>query len=485
MRSLFSSATSGNPGIHRWAVGSIAEYMLFVCFNALILPVFSTGFGLDPVLVGWALMLPRLTDAVIDPWLGNLTDHARTRWGRRRPFMAGAALVGAAMVVLIWMPSPEWSKTLQFGWLLAASIILYACYGLFSMSHMALGYELSDDYHVRVRIMAVRGAYFAIAAMAGGWLYWLALRPVFGGEINGVRWVSVGMAVALLAAAAVPVLTCRERFLRPPTAHPPLFKAIRSAIAIRPFAILLVVRIFQTLGGTLYGTMAFYITVYSVCGGDKDTATSLSGINGMVGFAVAFALVPAATWLSRRLGKRRGLIFGYAAAALGAAVLPFFALPGHPYLLLAHMILFGALGAVLTLFNNAVMPDICDLDELQSGERREGLFAAVQGFVSKIENSLCILLGGYLLSMSGFDAQAAQHAVQQAPEVIERLRWLAFTPNIVFAVVATIVVLRFPLTPQRMEEVRRLLTERRAAAQPTADPAPLPAAAPARACPAV
>lgn len=460
-----SDIRSAGPGIHRWAVGSIAEYLLYVCFNALILPVFTTGFGLDPVMVGWALMLPRLTDAIIDPWLGNLTDHTRTRWGRRRPYMAGAALVGAVMVVVLWLPSPEWPKTLQFGWLLAASTILYACYGLFSMSHMALGYELSDDQHVRMRIMAVRGVYFATAAMAGGWLYWLALRPVFGGEIHGVRWVSIGMAALLLAAAAVPVLTCRERFLRPSRQHPPLFAAIRSAIAIRPFAILLLVRIFQTLGVTLYGTMAFYITVYSVCNGDKNTATSLSGVNGMVGFAVAFALIPVSTWLSRRLGKRRGLILGYAAAALGAVVLPLFALPGHPYLLLAHMILFGALGAVLTLFNNAVMPDICDLDELQNGERREGLFAAVQGFVSKIENSLCMLLGGYLLSMSGFDAQAAQHAVQQAPEVIDRLRWLAFTPQIAFALIAALIAFRFPLTPQRMDEVRRLLAERRAAAQ--------------------
>lgn len=458
--------TASPRTLHLWGIGGMADYMLFVSFNALILPVFTTGFGLSPVLVGWALMLPRITDALVDPVLGHLSDDTHTRWGRRRPYLFGSSLLGAAVVVAMWWTSPEWSQWTQFAYLLVCSILLYFCYGVFSMTHVAFGYELSDDYHLRTKVMAIRGFYFSIAALAGGWLYWLALRPVFGGEITGIRWISAGIAAVILVAGLIPFFCCRERFQQANRRHVNLWQAIRATLRVRPFVIILLLRVAQTLGGSLYGAVGFYIGVYSVCQGDKSTFTSLAGINGMVGFAAAFALMRLAPWLSHRLGKQRGVIWGFGAAFLGSVLMPFFMRPGHPYLLLAHMIIFGLAGAVLALFMAAVMPDICDIDELQSGERREGLFSAVMSFVSKIENSICILLGGYLVSFAGFDTKLATHMAQQPQEVLDRLRLFGFTPAILFSGVAFLIACYFPVTEKMMADVRARLQERRAAAAP-------------------
>jgi hypothetical protein len=213
---MIPAYSAANRTLHLWGVGAMADYMLFVSFNALLLPIYTTGFGLSPVLVGWALMLPRVFDALVDPVIGHVSDNLRTRWGRRRPFLLGAALLGAVLVMTLWWPSRDWPPALQFAHLLANSILLFVCYGAFSMTHQALGYELSDDYHVRTRVMAVRAFYFSLAALAGGWLYWLALRPVFGDEITGIRWVSAGMALVVAGAGLVPVLACRERFHHAP-----------------------------------------------------------------------------------------------------------------------------------------------------------------------------------------------------------------------------------------------------------------------------
>jgi GPH family glycoside/pentoside/hexuronide:cation symporter len=455
-----------NRTIHLWAVGGMADYMLFVSFNALILPIFTTGFGLSPVLVGWALMLPRVFDAFVDPIIGHLSDNLHTRWGRRRPFMLGASVLGAVLVMAMWWPSRDWSSGLQFAWLLACSILLFICYGAFSMTHVALGYELSDDYHLRTRVVAVRSFYFALAALCGGWLYWLALRPYFGNEITGIRWVSVGMAAVILMAGLIPVVGCRERFTNVHPRHVHLWTAVRTTLKNRPFVIILLLRIAQTLGASLYGALSFYIGAYCVCAGDKSLFTSLAGINGLVGFAASLALVPLSARLSRRLGKRLGLLYGFTAAFLGAVLLPFFARSGHPYLLLTHLVAFGCANLVLTMFMSAVMPDICDLDELESGERREGLFSAVMSFVSKIENSLCMLLGGYMVAFSGFNTHLAQQMVQQPPEVLIRLRWLGFTPAIVFTGLALAIAFFFPLTRTVMDDVRLQLEARRAVRNP-------------------
>jgi len=453
--------TASSRSIHLWAVGGMADYMLFVSFQALIMPIFTTGFGLSPVLVGWALMLPRLFDALIDPMLGHFSDNLHTRWGRRRPFLFGTSILGAFIVMVMWWPSQAWAPWLQFMHLLIASIVLYFCYGLFSMTHVALGYELSDDYHIRTKVVAVRALYFSVAALAGGWLYRLALCPVFGNEITGIRWISVGMAAVILVAGLTPVFTSRERFQNVNRKHVNLLNAMRTTLKIRPFVIVLLLRVFQTLGVSLYGAMSFHIGVYSVCQGDKSMFTSLTGIAGIVGFFYSFAMVPLSAWLSRRLGKRQGIIWGYGAVFLGAIVLPFFARPGLPYLLLAHMSIFAFFNIVVTMFMASVMPDICDIDELESGSRREGLFSAVMSFVSKIENSICMLLGGYLLAMSGFNTQLAKQMGQQAPEVLSNLRWLGFTPYIVFSGVAFFIALRFPITQKMMEDVHAGLAARR------------------------
>jgi glycoside/pentoside/hexuronide:cation symporter, GPH family len=452
-----SPYSASNSTIHFWAVGAMSDYMLFVAFNALILPIFTTGFGMDPRMVGWALTLPRIADALIDPLLGHFSDNLRSRWGRRRPLLAISALLGAAMLVLMWWPSRDWGEMAKFAWLLGTSILLYFSYGMYSMSHLALGYELSDDYHIRTRVMAVRGMYFSITAMAGGWLYWLALRPQFGDEITGIRWISVGLAAVIVGATAITIRNTQERVQYTNRTHVPLWPAIRAALRIRPFVIILLLRIAQTLSVSLYASIGFFIGAYYVCGGDKALYSSLSGINGMVGFATAFALVPLSTWLSRRLGKRDGIIWGFVVVLAGAAVMPLCNQPGMPYLLLTHMILFGVLAAVLNLFMSAVIPDICDLDELASGERREGLFSAVMSFVSKIENSLCILASSYLVAWAGFDIAKG---ADQPPEVLTRLLWYGFAPKVVFSAVALGLALYFPLTQRMMADVRAQLDER-------------------------
>jgi GPH family glycoside/pentoside/hexuronide:cation symporter len=457
--------SASNKAINFWAVGAIADYMMYAMF-ALIPPFFTTSFGMDPIWVSWALFLPRIFDGVADPIIGHWSDNTHTRWGRRRPFILVSAVFGACLIVGVWWMSPDWPSWMQFTFLLVMSLLLFLCWGTYTMNHLALGYELSDDYHIRTKVIAVRGFYFSCAAMTGSYYYWIAGLKYFKNDVQGMRIESVVIAVAAFCAALFAVSFSRERFQKANRKHVNIIAAIKAALSVKPFVILLGLRMIASLGAGLSGAVIFYIGVYSVCQGDKHLYLSLPIWNGWIGLAMAGALVFVAARMSRLLGKRRGLILSYGVAFLAACMLPIFAQPGWPYLLLAHMIIFGPIFAtMLGVFQIAVMPDICDIDELKSGERREGLFSAVNSFVSKMENSLLALVGGYIVSFSGFNAKhaAAIPPIPQTPEVLEHLRWMGFTPAIIFSGIVFLLSWFYPVTEQMMADVREQLDARRRA----------------------
>src|SRR5205823_4130141 len=160
----------------------------------------------------WCMMLPRIVDGILDPIIGHWSDELRTRWGRRRPLMIAGAFLGAPFVASLWWASPNWSATAQTIFLGVGVMCLYICYGAYTMSWNAIGYELSDDYHERSKVQAVQGFFLASMALVNSWMYWLALRPAFGGAMWGLRWIGGAAAVLVLISAVVCACMTKERF---------------------------------------------------------------------------------------------------------------------------------------------------------------------------------------------------------------------------------------------------------------------------------
>ncbi len=128
--------------------------------------VFNVAFGLDPGLLGMVVMFWRLSDAVTDQIMGHVSDNARTRWGRRRPFLVvGAILTAVTMPVLWWMPQglPPWA---MFGWLLIAGILLYSCFSVWAMPYYSLQLEMSPDYNERTNIGSYRAFFMQFFGVA-------------------------------------------------------------------------------------------------------------------------------------------------------------------------------------------------------------------------------------------------------------------------------------------------------------------------------
>jgi GPH family glycoside/pentoside/hexuronide:cation symporter len=466
--------------IHAWGSTAISYFFQYNLFQLVPL-IFNLGFGMDPRIVGWALFFPRVIDAFVDPVVGHLSDITRTRWGRRRPFMFACALLSALLGMALWRVEPGWHWFAQIAYLCVFVTLYFTVVMTFELSRSALSFELSDDYNVRSRIMAISNFWMTVPQLVGAGTYWLVLQlaqganwdtgiagwavqfPDLGSEVNGVRWVSMGVAVIILVFGIVPTLFIKERFQEYNRTHVSLWKAFQATLRIRAFVVLILLRLAQTLGTVLYGALSGYIIIYVVCGGNKSQFSAVMGVGGAwIGFAFTLLVWPLAAPLTRMIGKRWGLILGFGTTLLWAIITPLLVRPGWIWWLLGCNFFFMPWSMMQGVFMESIKPDICDIDELESGERREGLYSAVFSFINKLEISVVVLVSGYLLVWSGFDTKAAAKGILPTQEVLHSLLWWGFTPLIFFAAVAFVITFFNPLTPAMMAKVHAELEVRRA-----------------------
>lgn len=461
------SYTAPPSQIWAWGVGALASHFMIQTFGQAS-AIFTVGFGINAVVLGWAMMLPRFVDAIADPYLGHLSDNTHTRWGRRKPYLMLGAILGAIFLCAMWWANPAWSETALLVYLGVLGTCCYLCYGLYTMAWTSVGYELTDDYNERSKVAAVGAFFLAMVSFTAAWIFRVALLPIFGtskvvdGKVTGdavvgMRYISLAVAVIIIAAAVIATRGCKERFTHTNKKHEPLLPALRTTIKNRPFVILLLIKVCQLFGERLSGALLGYLAIYYVCNGNKELGTGIQGIGGTIGIVWSFALLPCLKPISQKFGKRAAMILGATISLMAAFAQPFILNPNKPYLMLVPAIVVAPLLLISNTIANAVVPDICDLDELQTGERREGLFTSVMGFMAKMEISLCTLIVGYMVVWSGLDLKLV---TAQPPEVLHRLFYLAIVPNILFTLGAFFLTLKFPMTEATMLEVRRQLDER-------------------------
>jgi GPH family glycoside/pentoside/hexuronide:cation symporter len=409
-----------------------------------------------------------------------------TWWGTM-PQLIGSM---AYFFVVLLSKGDQWEPTLptfpwDFGLWLSAGLGTLVALVMFGIAWMG------DITAMKRRVLNVLGTLVSLAVVGavgyGLWdLFfrpgdWLALSdlefpghtffsigfPNLGSEIEGVRCIAVICAVIIIVFGFIPVLFIKERQridLRKGK-HVGLIGCLREALKNRPFVLIIFLRLAETMGAQLYVGFTTVISIYYVCGGNKLLSEGVNRIGpAWIGAIVASVVWPLAAPITRKLGKRKGLILGYGLSLLSVCTLPLVTRPGWVWIIFFHGLVFMIPGAMRGMFLSSTMPDICDVDELKSGERREGLYSSVLTFIAQLEVSICTFVSGFLLSQAGFNSMDAKNGILPSDEVLQRVLWFAFTPLIFFTAVAFVITWFMPLTPEVMAKVRAELEIKRAAA---------------------
>jgi GPH family glycoside/pentoside/hexuronide:cation symporter len=434
-----------------------------------LLPVFNIGLGMNPAVVSLILMLWRAWDGVADLLTGHMSDNARTRWGRRRPFIvAGAILTGLVMPLMWWAPRgmADWQTA---AWLLLSGILFYTCFALWAMPYYSLHLEMTPDYDERTNITAYRAtSQMVLNLFAGGILAWAAL-PMFstradhGPDLaNGMRYISIVLALVTIALGVLPGLFVKERFYSETKRQPrqKLLPGLKLTLTTKPFLALLAIVITKLMSYALVGALIFYINAYYVCRGDIAQAAKIEWLRQAVLVGPNLLGIPLCTWLATRYGKHTLLYIIALSGILHYLSVYVFFTPEHPWLLVVPFLFLGPIGSGIWLIAPAMQADIVDYDEWKNGVRREGSFAAVFSWTCKMTNTVAASLGGLLLIWTGYKAE---YGSQQPVEVLASLKTAYVWIPVALLLLNLFFISRYTLTRNRMAEIRRDLEARRGA----------------------
>ncbi|HUA38114.1 MAG TPA: MFS transporter [Candidatus Sulfopaludibacter sp.] len=451
-----------------YGLGMLANNLQAAAVGALPI-ILNLGLKMDPFLVGVVTSVPRLFDAFIDPIVGHVSDSTRTRWGRRRPLIFGGAILSGIIFALMWQLYPGHSQMFYFWIFLGASIVFFMAYAVFSIPLVGYGYEMTADYHERTRLMGFSNIMGQVAWLICPAFYWFIYNPtLFPGQygaVQGARTLAILIGLCIAFFGVMPALFTRERMRLPPRDRAGVlesvvkfFKGFITTWKSGPFLKLCLATFLVFNGYQLGSSFTFYNMTYYLFGGDTTQASRLNLWFGITSSASTCVIIWLTTWVSSKIGKRRTFFIMTSLSLLGFVAKWFTYNPAHPYLLLlsAPFIMFG-LGSLFTVVG-AMVADVCDLDELKTGERREGMYGAIYWWMVKLGMSVASLAGGYLLKESGFNVELGGH---QTAKALYLMRVFDCGIPAIAAAIAIWAVLTYGVTEARAREIRVELEKRR------------------------
>lgn len=451
-----------------YGAGAFVNNLLAAASGGMMI-VLNLGLGLNPALVGLLGALPRLTDAFTDPLMGYISDNARTRWGRRRPFIFAGAIAAGVIFALLWQLPRGHSDMFYFWFFLIGSILFFGGYTVFATPWVAFGYELTPDYHERTRLMGTQNFIGQLAYVVSPWFLWIMNNQgFFPDQIAGAAGLAIIVAVVAIGLGVLPAIFLRERVQPVVAAGQPgepelqsaagFFRGFRETLSSGPFMKLCVATLLVFNGFMLISSFQFYVIIYYVCGGDQNLGAKYAGYAGTVGAVCTFAVVAFVTWLATRIGKRRAFFVATGVSMVGYALKWVCYNPDQPLLVVlpAPLLAFG-LGGLFTLMPSMIA-DVVDTDELKTHQRREGMFGSIFWWMVKLGMALALAGGGYLLNATGFDVAAGG---AQPARTITLLRLCDAGIPILTSAIAIWAVFTYPITEARANEVRQELERRR------------------------
>ncbi len=356
-----------------------------------------------------------------------------------------------------------------FWYFMTASIVFFLAYTIFATPFVALGYEMTPDYHERTRLQASAQWLGQIAWLIVPWFYAIMYsKTLFDGPVHGARVLAIVVGVFIAVFGVIPAIFSKEHFGSLPKNKSRVglwnntkefFKGFAITFKCKPFVKLCAVTFLVFNGFQLGISFSIYVMVFYLFAGDNTAAGTLQGWFGTVSVLGTMILViPLLTWISTKLGKKRTLLITLSVSLVGYVLKWFGYNPDYPYLLLvsAPFIAFG-IGSLFTLMGSMVA-DVCDYDELQTHQRREGMFGAIYWWMVKIGMSVAALLTGLLLNASGFDVALGSG---QSPKTLFYLRIFDISIPIITFAIALLVISTYGITEEKAHEIRLELEKRR------------------------
>lgn len=333
-----------------------------------------------------------------------------------------------------------------------------------SVPYYALGIELCPSYNGRTQVVVYRSVMNQIAGLLAPWIPVLCFSLLFAHALQGLFWVAVFACVIGIPSTVLMCWFVRERTEVRVVKGPErtgFFRSIFEVANNGHFLRICGLYCFIGLTNGVFAQLGFFLNVYWIMGSALSGAT-LGAWVSMVAWGLGLLSLPLINWGCRKFQKHRMLQLALIWMAIGTALNWWAMNPEHPeYQFILPFFFSVGISSVYTILPT-MMADVTDVDELRHGVRREGMFGAVMAFLMKIIGAFTPILAGAVLVISGFRPEMEY---EQTAETILNMRLMySFVPAglLLFAL---ILLWRYPLTREKVAEIKELLHQRHAKAE--------------------
>lgn len=441
-------------GAGDWGAALTANLQLFS-----LLYFFTNVAGLSPALAGNVLLVGKVWDAINDPLVGVLSDRTQNdRWGRRYPWMLWGSIPFGLAFFLSWI-IPSRNETVLFWYYVAISIIFNTAYTMVNLPYSTLTTEITSDYDERTSLNSFRFA-FSI----GGSIFSLVFLGVASQWIPDQKqlYFTVGWVCAIIA--VLPIYWCvwgtRKRTLsRPPAIDPsseiPFWEQMKIALSNRSFLLVIGIYLCSWLALQLTATVIPYFVVSWMGLKESDWPSVALAVQTTAMITLFFWGAVSARW-----GKKIVYFLGMGMWIIAQGGL-FFLQPSQVELMYVLAIVAGCGVSTAYLVPWSMLPDVVDLDELNTGQRREGIFYSFMVLLQKISLAIALAALGQGLSWAGFLQSPAGSAPLTQPDSALWVIRLAIGPlPTLFLAIGLVLAYLYPISRELHSEILLKLHER-------------------------
>ena len=401
--------------------------------------------GMSPALAGTIFMIGRTWDAITDPAVGLISDRTKTRFGRRRPYFLIASLPFVFVYTLLWTEF-DFSVTGTFIYYSLLYMLFMTVLTVYHVPYISFVTEYSTDYIERTSINNYRIFFQLTFGLVA------AVVPKMIADMTSYNTMAIFIGIFMTVVALLVFILTKED-VSPQATIPKgkihFIRELKSVFSNRAMRYLLVIYVgCYAAANVIEGFVIYYMKYY---------------LNREIDMSILFVIVigsgilslPIWMRITKSIGKKYALFIGLALWTIGQIGWLIVAPTSASYVVYLVGIVAGVGYGVAHVLPWAMLPDVVDFDELQTGEKREGIYAGIMTFFMKLANSIAIFLIGLVLEFSGYIAN-----VEQTEKTMHVIKWTMCVAPGIFVVIALIATWLYPYSRKDHENIRHQLESR-------------------------
>jgi len=456
-----------------FGLGMLANQM-FPAILGIFMVVLVQDLGFPGWMWGLIFFAPRIFDSITDPIMGFISDNTKSKWGRRRQYVfLGGVIMGVAFIGM-WQLYADNSLEYNFWYFFLWSILFYIGLTIFSVPYVAMGYEMTNDFHERTNIMAVAQWIGRWAWVIAPWFWIIMYDPDwFPSAEVATRTLAIWVAIPCAICAIVPAIFIKSESTLDKDYEPlnaasigsslkKIFYGFVEAFRLKPFRKLCISTFFIYNAFNTVAALTFFVIVYKLFNGDAEATGVWVVLFGSLGaLGTTFIVIPTVAWMSKKMGKKKAFLLAQGISFIGYTILYFLFIPGKPWMYIFALPFFSFGIGSLFMIMMSMTADIIDVDELNTGLRREGIFGAIYWWMVKVGFAIAGGLSGIIIAFVGFNPDLATVDQQSAVDGLHA--FFCFFP-MAGTLVAIFTMWNYDITEESANEIRAKLEQRKESA---------------------